>query len=252
MEETLRPEVAYFNDTSVSYRKEYDRVTPEGYSFRVRREKVLDMVPPKTRVVDIACGPGVMIRGLRSKNCDITCTDAAPEMIARIKEEHGEEKDLTAVVGDAYQLPFDGASYDVALAMGLIEYLEDEDRFLSEVQRILKNNGIFIITFPNYSSPWRAFNRIALWVRGLFRKRSSGKTGVRHREYSARRASALLTQHGFTTLETRYYNFKLVPYPLDRMLPRFTVAQSGAFERLDRSALRWLGTGFIIKARKYN
>lgn len=249
MTDPLRPEVAYFNDKSVEYRKEYDRTTAEGYSFRVRREKVLDMVPPRTRVVDIACGPGVMIAGLRSKHCEITCTDAAPEMIERIKDEYVDLKDVTAVVGDAYKLPFADDQFDVALAMGLIEYLADEDQFLKEVDRILKSGGTFIITFPNYTSPWRAFNRFALWAKRLLGKRSSG-SGVTHREYHARRAAELLNKHGFTTLETQYYNFKLIPYPLDRWLPRFTLAQSRLFERLDRTFLGFIGTGFIIKARK--
>ena len=50
----MRPEVTYFNEISKSYRAEYDRETPEGYSFRVRRKKVLDMVEGGTAVIDIA------------------------------------------------------------------------------------------------------------------------------------------------------------------------------------------------------
>ncbi len=247
-EDTLRPEVEFFNDTSISYRKEYDLRTPEGYSFRVRREKVLRMVPERSKVLDIACGPGIMISGLRAKQCEITCTDAAPEMIARIKEEYGEPSDLTAVVGNAYELPFDSNSYDVATAMGLIEYLENETVFLQEANRVLKPGGMFIITFPNYYSPWRAINRLFVGLKHAFNKKSSGK--VTHREYTASRARELLRNHGFDVADVLYYNFKLIPYPLDRMLSRLTVVQSRIFEMLDRTPLKWLGTAFIVKATK--
>jgi len=244
----MRPEVKFFNDTSISYRKEYNLQTPDGYSFRVRREKVLAMVPENSKVLDIACGPGVMIPGFRSKHCLITCTDAAPEMIARIKDEYGDAPDFTAVVGDAYALPFESYSYDVATVMGLIEYLEDQGKFLGEANRVLKQDGTLIITFPNYTSPWRAANRILVAFKRLLNKKSSGK--VTHREYTAKGATALLEQHRFNVEEILYYNFKLIPYPLDRKLPRFTVMQSRIFEHLDRGPFKWLGTAFIVRATK--
>src|SRR5581483_4694519 len=104
----MRKEVTYFNNKSKAYREEYDRVTPEGYSFRVRREKVLELTPaakPGATAADIASGPGVMIPGLRAKGYKVTCLDAAPEMIERIKDEYPNLPDVTAMVGDAYELP---------------------------------------------------------------------------------------------------------------------------------------------------
>ena len=91
----------------------------------------------------------------------MTCADAAPEMIARARDEYGIIPDVTAVVGDAYALPFLDKQFDIALAMGLIEYLEDEHSFLRETARVLKDRGELIITFPNYASPWRALNRFS-------------------------------------------------------------------------------------------
>lgn len=249
MANTLRPEVSYFNDKSVAYRAEYDRETPEGYSFRVRREKVLALTKENSSVLDIASGPGVMIDGLRKKGCHVTCVDAAPEMIARTKEEY---PDAEAVVGDAYGLPFESARFDTALAMGLIEYLEDEKKFLHEASRVLKKDGVLIITFPNYTSPWRAFNRMMLGIVRLVRRMlGREKRGpVTHREYTLCGARALLRANGFEPQEARYYNFKLMPYPLDVKLPRLTVVLSRFFEPLDRTPLRFFGTGFIVKAVK--
>ena len=239
-----RKEVAYFDKKSTEYRAEYDRETPEGYSFRIRREKVLALVPEGASVLDIASGPGVMVKGLRAKHCNVTLLDAAPAMIARAKEEF---PDVRAVVGDAYKLLFSDGEFDVALAMGLIEYLEHEDAFLNEAKRILKPGGSLIITFPNYWSPWRVFNRLALALLSLFGHRSD-KNNVTHREYSLVQARALLAEHGFKPDYVVYYNFKLVPYPFDVWLPRLTVMQSRILEVLDRTPLAFLGTGFIVRA----
>jgi ubiquinone/menaquinone biosynthesis C-methylase UbiE len=244
----LRPEVTYFNDKSVAYREEYERETPEGYSFRVRREKVLALTPSKTKVLDIASGPGVMVEALRKKDCLVACVDAAPEMIARTLEEH---PGVRAVVGDAYSLPFGNGEFDVALAMGLIEYLEHEDTCLREAHRVLRPGGSLIITFPNYASPWRAFNRFGLYLLSFFRKpKEFSERNVFHREYTVRGADALLRKSGFSPREVVYYNFKLIPYPLDVWFPRFASAQSRVFEPLDATFLKFFGTAFIIKASR--
>jgi ubiquinone/menaquinone biosynthesis C-methylase UbiE len=243
----MRNEVTYFNKKSKAYRAEYERETAEGYQFRVRREKVLALVGDGKNVVDIASGPGVMVQALQDMGCTVTCVDAAPEMIARAKEEF---PDVEAVVGDAYELPFEDKRFDIATAMGLIEYLDDERRFLKEASRILKPEGTLIITFPNYASPYRAFNRLLLSVVRIFK--GPKPDSVTHREYTRSGAAALLSENGFATDHFIYYNFKLIPYPLDRIFHRTTVLQSKIFEKLDRSILSFVGTGFIIKAHKVN
>ena len=247
----MRSEVTYFNQKSKAYREEYDRETPEGYSFRVRREKCLDLIPDNSAVIDIASGPGVMVKGLRAKNCTVTCVDAAPEMIERAKEEFPDSDTVRSLVGDAYGMDLPTGSYDIALAMGLIEYLEFEGKFLDEARRLLKPGGLLIVTFPNYFSPWRAMGRTGLFIMRMLRKLvgRAKPVVITHREYTLSRASALLNQHGFTSERAWYYNFKLVPYPLDVKFPRLTVLQSKIFEHLDSVPFfRMIGTGFIVKA----
>ncbi len=71
-----------------------------------------------------------------------------------------------------------------------------------------------------------------------------------HREYTLSRAKRILREAGFKVETSWYYNFKLIPYPFDVKLPRFAVAQSKLFENLDKTPLKFLGTGFIVKATK--
>lgn len=245
----MRTEVSYFNETSSAYRAEYERETPEGYSFRVRREKVLALLPDGNgkKILDLASGPGVMIRGLREKRYAVTCVDAAPDMIELAKKEAGADPAITCEVGDAYDLRFENESFDVITAMGLIEYLDDENKHLAEVARVLKSGGVFLITVPNVWSPWRMWNHFLRLVRGIVRPT---KLKLLHREYTRHGFERLLARHGLEMRRVLYYNFKLIPFPLDRLFPRVTVWQSEFFERLDRTPLRFLGTGFIAEAVK--
>jgi ubiquinone/menaquinone biosynthesis C-methylase UbiE len=244
-----RPEVTHFHDVSAPYQKEYDRETPEGYSFRVRREKVLALLPEGSgkKILDLASGPGVMIKDLRSRGYSVTCVDAAPGMIELAKEVAGSDPAVSCEVGDAYALRFEKASFDVVTAMGLIEYLSDEDKYIAETARILKDGGTAIITFPNVWSPWRAWNRILRSLVWILKKKHSG---LLHREYTVKRAKQLMETHGLKVDAVSYYNVKLVPLPLDRLLPRFTVWFSAALEWFALTPLRFTATGFILRAEK--
>jgi len=39
--------------------------------------------------------------------------------------------------------------------MGLTEYPDDEPKYMKEMNRIIKDGGTAIITYPNIWSPWR-------------------------------------------------------------------------------------------------
>lgn len=250
MEIVNRTEVAHFDKTSAAYRKEYEQNTPDGYSFRIRREKVLSLLEDGhgKSILDLASGPGTMIKGLRALGYRVACVDAAPGMIELAKKEAESDPEVTCEVGDAYALRFPPASFDAVTAMGLIEYIRDESRYLTEMQRILKSGGVFIVTYPNLWSPWRLWNKL---LRALIRPfRSIKDDPLLHREYTRKRATELLQKNGFTVERALYYNVKLIPFPFDRLFPVFTVHATRALEWLANTSLEWLGTGFILEARK--
>lgn len=245
---TERTEVAHFHEVSAPYEKEYERETPEGYSFRVRREKVLTLLPKGNgkKILDLASGPGVMIKDLRARAYIVTCVDAAPGMIDLAKQVAPNDPAVTCEVGDAYSLRFENETFDVVTAMGLIEYLSDEDKYIAETARITKKDGVAIITFPNVWSPWRAWNRVLRALRGI----TKDKQKLLHREYTVRRARELMEKQGLRVDACIYYNAKLIPFPLDRFFPRTTVWFSHICEWLTRTPFRWTATGFMLRGIK--
>jgi len=65
----MRTEVKYFNDLSKAYLNWYSTKPVRVILFRVRREKVLNMLPDGTNlhVPGSRMRPGIMIKGLRAK-----------------------------------------------------------------------------------------------------------------------------------------------------------------------------------------
>lgn len=54
-----------------------------------------------------------------------------------------------AHVVSAYDLPFAEASFDLVIAVNVLEHIDDPVRLFAEVRRVLKPGGVFIVRTPN-------------------------------------------------------------------------------------------------------
>jgi len=254
----MRKEISFFNDTSDTYDKEYARETPEGYSFRVRRERVLELIPQDgkgKRILDIASGPGVMVEGYHALGYEIDCVDAAPEMIEIARKKHGHVPNTTFDVGDVYALDYTDGTFDVVTAMGLVEYLDDQDKAMAEMARVTKKGGTVIVTFPSKPSFWRAWARMLRAftspARALYRKLTGRKKyPINHREYTEHEAVEYMKRHKLEPDDVVYYNFKFMPFPFDKWFPDFTAWQSRVCERPSSPLRKLAATAFIVRAEK--
>jgi len=56
------------------------------------------------------------------------------------------------VAGDSTRLPLRDQTFDLVISFQVIEHIEDEARYLSEVRRVLASDGLFIVSTPNKAS----------------------------------------------------------------------------------------------------
>ena len=59
------------------------------------------------------------------------------------------EKGFSVQLSEAEILPFNNEEFNVVSAIGLIEYLKEDDKFLQEVSRVLKPNGKLVLEMRN-------------------------------------------------------------------------------------------------------
>ena len=72
--------VEYFDAVAEDYLSRYRAVTPGGFTFRLRKQRVLKLFDkPGGRELDVGCGPGVMINDLLAQNCDFWGIDPSPK-----------------------------------------------------------------------------------------------------------------------------------------------------------------------------
>lgn len=105
--------------------------------LRVVRQ-FLNQLPPQARILDVGCGEGLLVEEYRVRGADITGLDLNYESPAVRR-------------GDITQMPFDAGTFDVVLALDVIEHLNfaDQDRAVVEIERVLARGGQFLVTVPN-------------------------------------------------------------------------------------------------------
>ncbi|TLX95237.1 MAG: methyltransferase domain-containing protein [Thaumarchaeota archaeon] len=110
------------------------------------------------RVLDLACGTGVLEDYIEGRGCEVVGLDLTERMI-RI----GKERRLRAgslVVADAERIPFGDETFDVVLSCYLPKYCRTGG-LASEVQRVLKPGGrvlLYDFTRPRgFLAPFHAF-----------------------------------------------------------------------------------------------
>ena len=107
------------------------------------------------KVLDIGSAWGRIASEIRERGNDVTILDM-PEVIEKAKKTHPELKFLA---GSALDIPTD-EKFDVILASEIIEHIFDLDKFHSEINRLLKDDGKLIVGTPNVARPFNILNLI--------------------------------------------------------------------------------------------
>jgi ubiquinone/menaquinone biosynthesis C-methylase UbiE len=103
---------------------------------------------PKTGIaLEVGCGRGSISSYFAEAGYKVTLLDSSPDVIKAASSifktnRHSNRADY--VVGNALDLPFPDASFNVVISMGLLEHFQDVRKVLSEQVRILKPGGTFI------------------------------------------------------------------------------------------------------------
>ena len=102
-------------------------------------------IPIGAKVLDIGCNDGVFMEMLKDRRqCDVTGVEISDSMIEVCKK-----KGLNVLKTEGDILPFKDKSFDVITIMEVIIHVFDVDKFLSEIQRVLKPNGVVMGSSPH-------------------------------------------------------------------------------------------------------
>jgi len=98
------------------------------------------------KVIEIGCGSGRFIASVAAARPDLEAhgSDISETALTEAKKrQHVEFK-----LADALKLPYPTDTFDAVLMLDVLEHLPNIEQALSEVRRVLKNDGVFHLVFP--------------------------------------------------------------------------------------------------------
>ncbi len=115
-----------------------------------RYEVIRDLIKDKN-VLDAACGEGYGSGILSQYAREVIGLDISKDTIERAKNTYANIRNLKFVQGSIANLPLEDGSIDVVVSFETIEHVNEElqNSFITEVKRVLKKDGIFIVSTPN-------------------------------------------------------------------------------------------------------
>ncbi len=118
------------------------------------------------RVLDVACGTGVVAITAARASARVSALDLTPQLLERARENAQlANVDIDWREGDAEQLPFDDVTFDVVLSQYGHMFAPRPDAVLGEMLRVLKPGGTLAFsTWPPELFVGRTFGLVARYA----------------------------------------------------------------------------------------
>ncbi len=184
----------------------FDRTEDSHWWFIGRRRIVLGfcrrLLPlPPVLILDIGCGTGATLKRLESLG-NATGVDISAEAV-RCSRKRG-CRDVR-LMEEEDRLPFPDSSFDLLVALDVIEHIDDDLGALTEYRRVLKPGGRLLLTVPAYRWLWSHHD-------DLNRHRRRYRIGPVRR---------LLGEAGFAVRRSTYFcSLLFLPVALVRLISR--------------------------------
>lgn len=115
------------------------------------RDRLLGL-GPGGRALEVCCGLGEDARrlaGLVGPGGSVVGLDASRALLERARKDASE---LTWVLGDAHQLPFENSSFDAARIERALQHVGEPERVLAEMVRVVRPGGIVLACEPDWGT----------------------------------------------------------------------------------------------------
>ncbi|MCB0395259.1 MAG: class I SAM-dependent methyltransferase [Flavobacteriales bacterium] len=134
-------------------------VHADNFWFRGKKSLIQTLlrayVPvPGVNILNVGAGTGDDMHVIHPFG-KVYATDPDEASVAMIPEQYCVEKK----VADALHLPYSDGTFDIALAFDVLEHIEDDHAAIAEIRRVLKKDGLFILSVPAMPELFGAHDR---------------------------------------------------------------------------------------------
>lgn len=150
-------------------------------------------------VLELGCGTGFFTQTIAKKSMHVSATDLSDELLEKARKRLSNNGQITFQKENCYGISFESEKFDTVFMANLIHIVEYPSKVLQECFRVLKNDGLIIITsFTNYGmKPLEiiklGFRYIKIW----------GKPPRHTHRFSPDGLSFLMQSNGFVIKESK-------------------------------------------------
>jgi len=146
------------------------------------------LVGNKPLILDVGCGTGSNLKGWEPFG-DVLGMDISTQALDFCKI----KGNSNLVKGDATALPFHDNTFEVIIALDMLEHMEKDSATVKEFSRICRQGGYLVITVPALMFLW-----------------SKHDVALHHkRRYAREELRKLLSSNGFKVERLTFWNFSL-------------------------------------------
>jgi SAM-dependent methyltransferase len=142
-----------------------DETAPGILALHLKRYEFARPHCVDAEVLDAGCGVGYGSAYLAEVASRVVGVDVSEEAIEYARERY-RGPNVEFVVGDLTAIDFDDGSFDTVCSFETIEHVEDVERYLGQIARVLRPAGIFVVSTPRVDATTRApenpFHRVEL------------------------------------------------------------------------------------------
>ena len=131
---------------------QYDKATIKGkWSAPSEVNKLLSqykLVKNNLTVLDLGVGTGQSIKSFTKRNCKIYVIDISNKMLQKVKEKYPKVKTFKYDINNGLNnFHFKENSFDVVIAVGMLEFIKNIKKVIKEAHKLLKKDGYFVFTY---------------------------------------------------------------------------------------------------------
>ncbi len=135
-----------------------ERVIPEDFQSKEEYlvylrhlfayEFAKEQIPQGSTILEVGCGEGYGANLLSPKVKKIIALDVDEETIAHALKKYGLENCVFKTY-DGVKIPYEDNTFDAVISFQVIEHVKNDAGFVSEIHRVLRKDGLFLVTTPN-------------------------------------------------------------------------------------------------------
>jgi ubiquinone/menaquinone biosynthesis C-methylase UbiE len=163
----------------------------EHWWYKVRRKIIRDILVNAgmwkggLKILDAGCGTGAQLLELTA------CGEVHGLDFAEKAVEYCHSRKLHNVQrGSICEIPFSNDTFDLVIALDVIEHVQDDNRALSELYRVLKPGGMVIIFVPAFMFLWSITDEVS----------------HHFRRYTAKELGEKISKQNLQVVRTSYFN----------------------------------------------